>query len=326
MGNPIKPPALAPGGTVRILSPASPTDPAALRRGLSELKRLGYVIKQSPRRMKPQGYFAGSLEERRAELQAALRENASPEALLCSRGGYGTSALLDALKLPASRSRPKLQLSAKLLIGYSDITPLQAFLWKRLRWVTLYGPMVGAGFDKGADRPGGYDRASFMNATSGARDTWALSLQGEPLSRGEATGVLLGGCLTLIETTLGTPWELDTRGAILVLEDRAIRPYQLDRILVHLAQAGKLRGVRGFVLGDFPECGPPAGSRVTVRDVFRRILRPLGVPVLFGAPVGHTEWPMLTLPLGVRARLRAAGEGKLEILEPAVQSTSSRRA
>ena len=147
-------------------------------------------------------------------------------------------------------------------------------------------------------------------------------LQGESLVRGEASGVLLGGCLTLMQTTLGTPWELDTRGAILILEDCSIKPYQLDRMLVHLAQAGKFRGVRGFVLGDFPQCDAPKGSRVTVRDVCRRILKPLGLPLVFGAPVGHTVRPMLTVPLGVTARLHAAGEGKLEILESAVQRKS----
>ena len=134
---------------------------------------------------------------------------------------------------------------------------------------------------------------------------------------GEAEGRLLGGCITLLQTTLGTPWELDTDGSILVLEDRGIRPYQLDRILMHLKQAGKLRGVRGFLLGEFPDSEPSVQSP-SVLDVVQRILRPLGVPVVFGAAVGHTQRPMLTLPLGVRVRLSATGEGKLAILEPAV--------
>jgi muramoyltetrapeptide carboxypeptidase len=129
---------------------------------------------------------------------------------------------------------------------------------------------------------------------------------------------LLGGAMTLVEATIGTPWELDTRDAILVLEDRAMKPYQVDRVLMHLKQAGRLAGVRGFVLGEFPECDPPVAGSPSVRDVCTRILGGLGVPIVFGAPVGHTERPMLTLPLGVRARLSAEGEGVLEILEPAV--------
>src|SRR5208283_689689 len=115
-----------------------------------------------------------------------------------------------------------------------------------------------------------------------------------------------------------TPWELDTRGAVLLLEDRGLKPYQLDRMLMHLKQAGKFKGVRGIVLGEFPECEPPEGSTVTVREICQRILGPLRIPIVFGAPVGHAARPMLTLPLGVNVRLHATGEGELEILEPAV--------
>ena len=120
----------------------------------------------------------------------------------------------------------------------------------------------------------------------------------------------------MIETSLGTPWELETVGAILVLEDRGMKPWQVDRALMHLKQAGKFRGVAGIILGEFPECGAPEGSE-TVRDVARRVLGPLGVPIIWGAPVGHAERPMLTLPLGVWARLSTDGETRLEILEPA---------
>jgi muramoyltetrapeptide carboxypeptidase len=104
----------------------------------------------------------------------------------------------------------------------------------------------------------------------------------------------------------------------LLLEDRGMKPWQVDRALMHLKQAGKFEGVRGMVLGDFPECEAPVAGSPTVQDVCQRILKPLGIPIVFGAPVGHTARPMLTLPLGVRARLRASGAGALEILEAAV--------
>jgi muramoyltetrapeptide carboxypeptidase len=124
--------------------------------------------------------------------------------------------------------------------------------------------------------------------------------------------------MTLIEATLGTPWELDTRGSILVLEDRGMKPYQVDRVLTHLRQAGKFGGVRGIVLGEFPECPPTVPGSPTVRDVANRILSELKIPIVWGARVGHTPRPMLTLPLGVHARLHAHKAGRLEILEPAV--------
>jgi muramoyltetrapeptide carboxypeptidase len=111
---------------------------------------------------------------------------------------------------------------------------------------------------------------------------------------------------------------LDTSGAILILEDRGMKPYQIDRVLMHFKQAGKLEGVKGIVLGDFPDCEPPVAGSPTVRDVCARILGPLGLPVVFGAPIGHTLRPMLTIPLGVNARLNAEGDGSLEILEAAV--------
>jgi muramoyltetrapeptide carboxypeptidase len=311
MTKPRKPPALAPGGLIRTVSPASPAQSAATSLGVAELERLGYRVRFASPEMKPDGYFAGSLARRAAELKAALLD-ADAQAVICVRGGYGSGMLLDGLA-PLRLSRPK------LLIGYSDITMLQTFLWQRARWTSLYGPMVAAGFDKGEDETGGYDRPSFVDAVSGTRRSWSVGLGGEALVRGEATGVLLGGCLTLIEATLGTPWSLDTRGAILVLEDLLVKPYQVDRLLLHMTQAGKFRGVRGVVMGDFPDSDPPAGSTVTVRDVCKRVFGRMGIPVIFGAAIGHTHRPMLTLPLGVRARLSTGGEGKLEILETAVR-------
>jgi muramoyltetrapeptide carboxypeptidase len=311
MSKSVKPPGLAPGGLIRAISPASPAQTAAISLGVAELERLGYRVRFASPEMKPEGYLAGSLVRRAAELKAALLDPEA-QAIVSVRGGYGSGMLLESLG-SLRLSRPK------LVIGYSDITVLQAFLWQRARWTSLYGPMVAAGFDRGEDQQDGYDRASFIDAVSGSRRGWSVELGGEALVRGTATGVLLGGCLTLIVATLGTPWSLDTRGAILLLEDRAVKPYQVDRLLLHLAQAGKLRGIRGVVLGDFPDSEPPVGSSVSVRDVCRRVFGRMGIPVVFGAAFGHTHRPMLTLPLGVRARLTTRGEGKLEILEPAAQ-------
>ena len=124
--------------------------------------------------------------------------------------------------------------------------------------------------------------------------------------------------MTLLETAIGTQWDLETDDAILVLEDCGMKPWQVDRALMHLKQAGKFASVRGIVLGDFPECEAPMAGSPTVRDVCRRILTPLGIPIVYGAPIGHTIRPVLTVPLGVKARLTSKGAGVLEILEPAV--------
>ena len=306
-----KPKALRTGAQLAAFAPASPADESRIAAGLTELKRLGFSLANDVARVS-EGYFAALAVERRAELLSRLRDDRI-EGLVALRGGYGSTYLLDD-HLAASLREPK------SIIGFSDVTSLQIFLWEYRGWVSFYGPMVAAGFDAGAGAPGGYDEGSFRSAVSTIEGGWDVALHGESLVQGDAEGRLLGGAMTLVEATIGTPWELDTRDAILVLEDRAMKPYQVDRVLMHLKQADKLAGVRGIVLGEFPDCQPPVPGSPTVRDICKRILGALGIPIVFGAPVGHTPRPMLTLPLGVQARLVAKGEGVLEILEPAVVS------
>jgi muramoyltetrapeptide carboxypeptidase len=319
MSQPLKPHALRPGDAIRIVSLASPVDEAKLDRGCAEIEHLGYVPRvDRDDVLARDSFFAGPTSRRALALKQAFAEP-DTRAIFCARGGYGSNYLLPDLSV-AEAPAPK------ILLGYSDLTSLQLFLWQKLRWVTLYGPMIAAGFDEGA--AGGYDRNSFCAAVSESAAVWPIDLQGETLTPGGAEGILLGGCLTLVETALGTPWELDTTDAILVLEDRGMKPYQVDRVLMHLKQAGKFRAVRGIILGEFPECHAPDGGE-SVRDVASRILAPDGhgrghMPVVFGAAIGHTARPMLTLPLGVRARLTASAAaggkscGQLDILEPAV--------
>jgi muramoyltetrapeptide carboxypeptidase len=307
-----KPPALAPGSTIAVVAPASSAKEERIQRGCETLERLDYRVKRYTSKRHPEGYFSAPLAERRKHLQAALT---SPEigAVLCSRGGYGSTEILEGLVTARLKQ-------AKIFCGFSDLTSVHIFLWQKLRWVTFYGPLVAGGFDAGPNATGGFDPDTFMWSMTATNSGWTAPLEGETFTRGKSEGTMLGGCITLIETSIGTPWELDTRGSILLLEDRGVKPYQLDRTLLHLKQAGKFEGVRGIVLGEFPESEPPEGSSVTVADVCRRVLGPLRIPIVYGAPVGHTTRPMLTIPLGVRAKLHASGEGCIEILEPAVRA------
>ncbi|MGB8590498.1 MAG: LD-carboxypeptidase [Candidatus Acidiferrales bacterium] len=313
MFKPLKPLPLRPGDAVRVIAPASPVDAPRLKKGIDELTRLGFDVRHDPRVLAREGYFAGSARERVAELISALRES-DTRAVICTRGGYGSNYLLDFLQQDLAKDLSSL--NPKILLGYSDLSTLQIFLWQRLHWVTTYGPMMASGFDAGAGNPAGYDAESFIRTVSETRTGWSIALGGEPLAPGTAEGTLLGGCLTLIETTLATPWELDTSNAILLLEDRGMKPWQVDRALMHLKHVGKLARARAIIFGDFPECEAPAGSP-SIRDVISRITSELGVPVVWNVPFGHTPRPMLTLPLGVRARLNAKAEPMLEILEPA---------
>lgn len=312
MSLPLKPPALRPGDAVRVVSLSSPVDATFLDRGLTEISRLGFSpLCDRSAALATEGFFAGSLSGRRKSLHEALAETES-RAVVCSRGGYGVNYLLDVF--PISQPLPP-----KIFLGYSDLTSLQLFLWKHYDWVTFYGPMAAAGFDGGPGKTRGYDQPSLRHAITEAEQGYSLAVPGQAVVSGVAEGILLGGCLTLIETSLGTPWELDTRGSVLVLEDRGMKPWQVDRAFTHLRQAGKFDGVVGILLGDFPDCEAPAGTE-DVEDVACRLLAPLGVPLVWGAPIGHTARPMLTLPLGIRARLLSPAASlnvspRLEFLE-----------
>jgi muramoyltetrapeptide carboxypeptidase len=308
----VKPPALLPGSALRIVTTAGPVDEERLRNGAAELERLGYRPSWEAHVLARDGYFAGSQEMRAEQLRLALTDPVTA-GIVPARGGFGTAYILQAID-SLEPSRPK------VLVGFSDLTLLLNFAWRRWNWVTFYGPMAAAGLNIGSEGCSGYDERSFRLALTQADAGWDLPLEAESLVEGETEGRVLGGCLTLLRSLIGTPWEPDTVGAILLIEDLNMRPYQVDRALMHLKLAGKLNGVRGFVLGDFPGCDPPANGGPTVRQVVERLLVPLGVPIVWGAPVGHTARPMLTLPLGVRARLVARGSGRLEFLEPAVSS------
>jgi muramoyltetrapeptide carboxypeptidase len=304
-----KPRALNSRGVFMPFAPASPAEFAKILAGAEELRSLGFQVADSTP-LTAEGYFAGSLSTRRSELLTEL-ERKDVDALVAIRGGYGSNYLLDEFEIERVDM-------PKVILGYSDLTSIQVYLWKRYSWIGFYGPMLAAGLEAGEGAPNGYDRESLLAAVGKTDGGWTLKLRGQALVGGEAKGRILGGCMTLVETTVGTPWELDTRGSILLLEDRGMKPWQVDRALMHLKQAGKFEGVRGIVLGEFPDCGPPVSGSATVRDVCARILGGLGVPIVYGAAVGHTPRPILTVPLGVRAHLKASGEGELEILEPAV--------
>lgn len=304
-----KPRALNSRSVLMPFAPASPADFSKVVAGAEELRKLGFHVGDATP-LAPEGYFAGALSGRREEFLSGL-DREDVDGLVAVRGGYGSNYILDKLEV-SSADTPK------VILGYSDLTSLQAYLWRRYAWVVFYGPMLAAGLAAGDGAAKGYDRTSLLAAVGKTDGGWALKLNGEALVAGDAEGRVLGGCLTLVETTLGTPWELEARGAIFLLEDRGMKPWQVDRTLMHLKQAGKFEGVRGIVLGEFPECDAPMSGSPTVRAVCARILGELGVPIVYGAAVGHTPRPMLTVPLGVKARLRAIGEGELEILEPAV--------
>jgi len=309
--NLIKPSALRPGDTVAIVAPASNLKADYLARGVAELERLGFRARYEPDILAKEHYTAGTDERRASELMRAFTDP-DVKAVWAARGGYGAMRLFDRLDADTLRPHPK------IFIGYSDLTALHLYFYRRFGWVTFHGPMAAKDLAGGA---GHYDEQTLLAAiTRTAPAGEILSVKTEMLHRsagGKVSGRLLGGCLSLIAALMGTPDELDTRGSILFLEDTATRPYALDRMLRQLRLAGKLADVKAIIFGEMTDCIQHAEQGYQIQDVLAESTAGLGVPVLFGLPSGHSPVGNLTLPLGVTATLDA-GRGILSIDEAAV--------
>jgi muramoyltetrapeptide carboxypeptidase len=306
----IKPLALKKGDTVGIVAPASYFPREDFEAGCQALRQMGYNPVFDNSIFARDLYFAGSVERRARELENMF---ARPDvkAILCARGGYGANYLLSSLDIKKLAAHPK------IFVGYSDITSLMTYLCDAAGMVTFHGPMVAKDFAK----PGGIDTASWQSALGG-ENRWPLDFGVDSgvksLVQGSAEGVLYGGCLSMLAESLGTPYEIRTEGTILFIEDVAAKPYQIDRMLMHLKLAGKLNAVRGLIFGEMLGCTQSPTQGYTLEEVVMRVVGDLGIPVAYGVRSGHVSKGNITLPFGVSAMLSVAGAGvALEILEPA---------
>lgn len=305
----IKPLALRPGDVIGVVAPASDVKPERLAAGARELERLGFRVKFSPSIFARERYLAGS-DRRRAEELMAMFEDPEVKAIFAARGGYGSVRLLPYLEEARVRAHPK------IFMGYSDITTLLLYFQQRFRWVVFHGPMVAREF---ADGPEHYDEELFRRVLLRAEPIGEIETSGAiVLSPGVATGRLTGGCLSLLVSTLGTPYELDTTDAILFIEEYASKPYQVDRMLTQLRDAGKFRSVRGVVFGEMTDCVQHPNQDYTIVDVIQDCLAGVNVPILFGVRSGHSDRGNQVLPFGVRATLD--GDRATLIIEEAATS------
>jgi muramoyltetrapeptide carboxypeptidase len=305
----IKPPALKRGDRVAVLAPASPFSREEFEDGLAEVRRIGFEPVYDDRVFERDAYLAGSAETRaRAFIDAWT--DPSVRAVLTARGGYGSVQILPFL------SRDMLRASPKVLVGYSDITALLSYLTTRCGMTAVHGPTVTGRFARGAE---GYDLPSFLRTMCEAEPLGELTSPGlESMRAGEAEGVLVGGNLTQLAATLGTPFAFDPPDrCVLFLEDVNERPYRVDRLLTQLSQAGVLSRAAALVFGEMEGCDEPDGSLVA-RDAIARRVRDGAGPVLVGLASGHTPRPALTLPLGVHARVLGGARPALIITESAV--------
>jgi len=302
-----KPRALRPGDKVGIVAPASNVNPEMLEAGCNGLRRAGYEPFYFESILDRDLYFAGSVERRARELEDMFARD-DIRAIVCARGGYGSNYL------PLTLDPKKIVFHPKILVGYSDITTLVCCMADSANFVTFHGPMVAKDFAV-AD---GLDLESWQNAVGGAAD-WRIAegSGARPLAPGQAEGILYGGCLSMLVASLGTQQEIRTAGTILFIEDVATKPYQIDRMLMHLKLAGKLKDVRGMIFGEMLDCRQGPDQDYTLDDVILRIVEDLRIPVAFGLRSGHVSRANLTLPIGVRARLTVDDAVELRILEAA---------
>jgi muramoyltetrapeptide carboxypeptidase len=307
-----KPKALQPGDTVGIVAPASNIKRELLEQGCKALRQLGYKPFYLDSILEQDLYFAGSPKRRARELEEMFTRD-DVRAIVCARGGYGANYLLGELDPEKIAGRPK------IFVGYSDITTLLTCFSDAARFVTFHGPMVTKDFAH-AD---GVDLASWQASLTGLSD-WEVSSAGDSgvtgLIEGSGEGILYGGCLSILVTSLGTAHEIHTKGTILFLEDVNAKPYQVDRMLMHLKLAGKLVGVQGIVFGEMLDCIQSKDQPYTLQEVILRIAGDLGIPIAYGLRSGHVTRKNITLPFGVRASLGVKGsEVTLKIMEAATQ-------
>jgi muramoyltetrapeptide carboxypeptidase len=265
---------------------------------------MGYRAFYLPSILDQDLYFAGSVERRARELEEMF-EREEVRAILCARGGYGTNTLLEALDIKKIGAHPK------IFCGCSDVTTLLTYFADQAGFVTFHGPMAASDF--AGKEGGGVELSSWQAAVSGKSEWDIPSSNVRALVHGSADGVLYGGCLSILVASLGTPYEIETNGTILFLEDVAAKPYQIDRMLMHLRLAGKFEGVRGIVFGEMLDCKQHPDQKYSLDEVILRVVGDLGVPIVAGLKSGHVTGENITLPIGVKAQLKAQSKDKVSI-------------
>ena len=315
------PPRVKPGDTLAFIAPAGPVEQDQARRAKALFEKRGYKIKMRDDMFAVTGYLAGSDQRRSAEFMEAILDP-EVDAILATRGGYGCMRMLDGVDWDQVRQHPK------LVVGYSDITALHAALNRRAGIVALHGigPASGFGGEKGPDEfSAKYFFRALEQPAAGASLGYAIDVPADfspviSFGKGQARGRLTGGNLSMISAVEGTPYALDCRDAILLIEDVSEAPYRIDRMLRQLKLAGKLAQIRGAVLGQFTapyERESPAEKEspdFQVDGVLRQYFQNAGIPVLANFPLGHALHNC-TLPLGGEVEIDADAK-TLRVIEP----------
>jgi muramoyltetrapeptide carboxypeptidase len=328
MASIVKPKGLRRGDAIGVVAPAGPVDRERMERALTRVRERGFRIKTYGDIYRSRGYLAGDDATRAAELMAAFADPATA-AVWCARGGYGVVRILDRLDFDVIGRNPK------VFVGFSDITLLHIAIQQRTGLITFHAPNLQDGFGKLDDMPAANEGAlwravlassekpaSAASADHGYGFDFAnvSNLDLRPICAGVATGRLIGGNLAVLCGMIGTPFEVETAGRILFLEDISERAYRIDRYLSQLKLAGKLSAVAGVLLGTFSyEDGEKADAPSDINALFQEYLEPLGVPVLAGFPAGHERYN-LALPMGALLQFDSDAS-QVTVLEDCVVTT-----
>jgi len=291
---------------IGVISPAAAVPAETLRRGCTELERLGFSVRVGQHVLDRHRFLAGTDRDRAQELTAMFRDP-QVRAIFCSRAGYGSGRLLPLLDFSALAQAPK------IFLGFSDVTLLLNAFVQQAGLICFHGPVVAGEFATGLS-PRALSHLLGLLTTGTGEERLAFPTT---LCDGVAEGRLLGGCLSLLVATLGTPFALDTTGAILFIEDVGEKPYRIDRMLTHLKQAGKLDHLAGVIFGSMSGCFGDSQDPSLLLGVIAEVFADYAYPLGFGLPAGHGE-ENLTLPLGIQVRLDTA-QRHLTFLEPAVR-------
>jgi muramoyltetrapeptide carboxypeptidase len=285
----LTPPPLLPGQTIGVISPAGVSSPEAMAQGVALLENWGYQVKVGPHALDKHGYLAGQDEHRLADLLWAL-ENPDIHAVLCARGGFGCTRLLPAVPWDQLALLPP-----KWLIGFSDVTALLLPFYDRIGWCGLHGPMLTSNLIEGDIFSQNALKQALQWTAWDAPYPLPLQTPLTWLHGQQMTGPVTGGNLSLLAALCGTPWQPHTAGHIVLIEDWKEAYYSLDRQFQQLVQAGLFANVAGIALGDFSEIRPDADWDLVTH--WQQLTAPLGVPVVWGLPVGHGD-SNATVPIG----------------------------
>ena len=282
------------GDVIGVMAPAGPIKMKQIQKAIPFFENMGLQVKVGNHLDEVHGYLAGTDEQRLEDLHEMAADPAI-KAIIFARGGYGTGRIIDRIDYDLIRKNPK------IYWGYSDITYLHTAIRQKAELVTFHGPMLAS--DIARDDFDTFSKRMFTQLFEPMRLLYTEEIsQLQVISPGNADGKLAGGNLSLLASTLGTPYEIDTKGKLLLLEDIGEEAYRVDGLLNQLRLAGKLEAAAGIIVGDFANTESGLEQTLTMEQVFSHYFSRLNVPVLAGFKIGHC-FPHFAVPLGVEAHL-----------------------